>query len=80
MNATVITPMVSYRMAMSLAEEMLVQGLITAREYDKIDRMIAQDRGLSLCSISCRKPLIINGLQGNMTQTKGGDQRGTDST
>lgn len=64
--------MVAYRVAMSLAEEMLSSHIITAREYDKIDRMIAQKYGLSLGNICCRKPLQIKGFNANMTRPEGG--------
>lgn len=62
----------SYREMMSIAEEMLLQGVINESEYDRIDRIIAEKRGLSLSSIYCRKPLIFNGPRVNMTRTREG--------
>lgn len=64
--------LVCYRTTMSLAEGMLSQGIITAREYDKIDRIIAKKYGLSLSSICCRNPLIYKGFRANMTPTEEG--------
>lgn len=70
--------LISYRTAMSLAEGMLSEGIITEKDYDKIDRIIANKYGLSLGSICCRKPLIDQGFRGNMRHTGGGETHGTD--
>ena len=58
---------------MSLAEAMLTDGIISEKDYVKIDRVIAKKYGLSLCSIYCRKPLIVLETRGNMQHVKGSD-------
>ena len=63
---------------MSLAGGMLSEGIITEKDYDKIDRIIANKYGLSLGSIYCRKPLIDQGVRVNMRHTGGGETHGTD--
>ena len=70
--------LVAYRTAMSLAEGMLADGIITAKDYGKIDRIIANKYRLSLGSIWCRKPLIQAGFRGNMRHTEGGEPHGSD--
>lgn len=73
--------MVAYRSSMSLALSMLTQGIISEKEYEKIDRIIAEKHGLSLDSICCRNPLITQGFRGNMSPTKErGDIDGKDDT
>lgn len=64
--------LLSYRTSMSLAQEMLSEGIITAKEYSEIDRIIASRYGLSLGSICCRNPLIDRASRGNMRHTEGG--------
>lgn len=64
--------LLSYRTSMSLAQEMLAEGIITAKEYEEIDRIIASRYGLSLGSICCRKPLIDPASGGNIRHTEGG--------
>ena len=51
MERDLITRVVCYRAAMSLAGEMLESGMISAEEYEKIDTMIAKKYGLSSCTI-----------------------------
>lgn len=70
--------MIDYRTSMSLAAELLSDGLITEKDYAKIDRIIAKRYGLSLCSICLRKPLIAPESRGNMRPTEGGDDDGED--
>ncbi len=70
--------LVAYRTTMSLAESMLLDGIITEKDYGKIDRITAKKYGLSLSSICCRKPLIGAESRGNMRHTKGGERRGSD--
>ena len=41
----------SYQIAMALARKMLSQGIITEKEYEKIDAIIARKYGISSCSI-----------------------------
>ncbi len=60
------TRLLSYRTTMSLATEMLFQGIITAKDYNQIDRIIAKSRGLNLCSICCRDPLLLRESKGNI--------------
>lgn len=79
MDADYREKLVAYRTSMSLAENMLFQGIITETDYGKIDRIIAKKYGLSLCSIYCRKPLITPQNRGNMRHTKGGDVDGADN-
>ena len=72
MDADYRERLLSYRAAMSLASEMLSRGVITAREYAKIDRIIAKSRGLDLCGICCRNPLLYKEFRANMTPTDEG--------
>lgn len=78
MNADYRDALVSYRVSMSLAEDMLLQGIISEKDYSKIDRIIAKKYGLSLDSICCRNPLISRETRGNMSLTIGGDIDGKD--
>lgn len=41
----------AYQMAMALARSMRSKGLISAKEYAKIDTIIAKKYGISSCSI-----------------------------
>lgn len=77
MDADYRAGLVAYRTTMSLAESMLHQGIITEKDYDKIDRIIANKYGLSLSSICCRNPLILSRNRGNIRHDKGGDASGT---
>ena len=61
--------MLKYRTTMAIADEMHSRGIISAKDYDRIDRIIAEKYGLSLSSICARKPLIIQGSRGNMAHT-----------
>ena len=69
----------SYRTAMSLAAEMLYQGIITAKDYAQIDRTIAKSRELDLCSICCRDLLLSRKFRANMSpdHKAGGETIGT---
>ena len=40
-----------YKATMTAVKQMLSQGVITAKEYNDIDTMIAEKYGVSLCSI-----------------------------
>lgn len=42
---------IAYKASISLMRDMLSKGLISEGEYAKIDTMLAQKYGLSLCSI-----------------------------
>ena len=70
--------LVAYRTTMSLAAGMLSEGIISEKDYGKIDRIVAKNHGLSLGSICCRNPLITLGNRGNMRYTEGGETHGTD--
>ena len=74
MDADYRSRLMAYRASMSLAAEMLSQGIITAREYAKIDRIIANSRGLDLCGICCRNPLLYKEFRANMTPTDEGGE------
>ena len=76
MNAEYNAALIAYRTSMSLAAGLLSDGIITEKEYDKIDRIIAKKYGLSLGSICCRKPLIALENRGNMRHTEGGESHG----
>lgn len=79
MDAEYHERLLSYRATMSVVAEMLSEGIITGKEYDRIDRIIAKSRGLDLCAICCRKPLINLGFRGNMSPTEErGETDGTD--
>ena len=41
----------AYQMAMAFARSMRSKGLISAKEYAKIDTIIAEKYGISSCSI-----------------------------
>ena len=41
----------AYQTAMALARSMRSKGLISAKEYAKIDTIIAENYGISSCSI-----------------------------
>lgn len=43
--------LINYRLTMSVAMSMLKKGIITEKEYRKIDTIIAKKHGISLCSI-----------------------------
>lgn len=78
MDAEYRDRLLAYRTSMSLAAEMLSEGILTAKEYDQIDRIIAKKYGLSLGSLYCRKPLIEGAFRGNIRHTEGGDICGED--
>ena len=42
---------ISYRRTMAMVKGMLLKGIITSKEYDEIDTMIAQKYGISSCTI-----------------------------
>ena len=72
MDAEYRRRLLNYRSSMSLAQEMLSEGIILEKEYAVIDRIIANRYGLSLGSICCRNPLIDPASGGNMRHTEGG--------
>lgn len=78
MDADYHARLIAYRTTMSLAEGMLSDGIISEKDYDKIDRIIANLKGLSLSSIYCRKPLITPPDRVNMRHTEGGETYGPD--
>ena len=78
MDAEYKERLIAYRTTMSLAESMLLQGIINERDYGKIDRIIARKYGLSLGSICCRKPLINGASRGKIPHDERGDPYGTD--
>lgn len=51
MDMTFDKRLTAYRLAMSLAAVMLHRGIISSREYDRIDDIMAEKYGFSLCSI-----------------------------
>ena len=51
MDSELIMRIANYRAAMSLANEMLENGIISAEEHAKIDTIMAQKYGLSSCTI-----------------------------
>ncbi len=78
MDGEYYSRLIAYRTTMSLVESMLSEGIITEKDYHKIDRMIANLKGLSLGSIYCRKPLIASRYRGNMRHNGGDETHGTD--
>ena len=78
MDADYKERLVAYRTTMSLAEGMLHEGIITEKDYGKIDRIIANRKGLSLSSICCRNPLITSRNRANIRQTEGGETSESD--
>ena len=69
--------LIQYRMAMSMARELVNRGIISEEEYDQIDRIIANKYGLTSGSLFCRNPLILQGFRANMSHTEGGVANGT---
>lgn len=51
MDNELIMRIANYRASMSLAKEMLENGIISAEEYAKIDTIMAKKYGLSSCTI-----------------------------
>lgn len=51
MTKELATKIEAYHRTMSLAQEMLLRGIIDQRDYDKIDTIITKKSGLSLDSI-----------------------------
>ena len=43
--------LLAYQLAMTLARSMRSKGLISSKEYAKIDTIIAKKNGISSCSI-----------------------------
>ena len=72
------TALIAYRTSMAVAAGMLYEGIITEKDYGKIDRIMAKKYGLSLGSICCRKPLIAPADRGNMRHNEGSDTDGPD--
>jgi len=60
----------AYRSAMAQAGVMRLKEIITAEEYAKIDTMMLQKHGLSLCSIFRDIDLITSGIKGNMSHQR----------
>lgn len=56
----------AYRIAMSLAQNMLDKGIISVQDYGNIDRMMTSKYGLDSCTIFNRYPLISGEIRGNM--------------
>lgn len=42
---------IAYRMALTLAKSLLLQGIITAPEYTQIDTILAEKYGILSCTI-----------------------------
>ena len=56
----------NYTTSMSIFKQWQTTGLITADELSKIDTMIAEKYGLSLCSIYRNIDLLCAASNGNM--------------
>ena len=48
--------LINYHLSMSVIRTMLKRGLISRKEYDNIDTIIAKKHGVSLCSIFRKIP------------------------
>lgn len=48
----------AYKRTMSIVDSMLSRGIISAEDYLKIDKIIANKYGVNSCSIYRQKPLI----------------------
>ena len=79
MDAEYREALTAYRASMSLAESMLLKGIITEKDYADIDRKKKKKYDLPLASICCRKPLIDGRIRGNMRHTEGGGSHGQDN-
>ena len=61
--------MLAYQTAMALARNMRSKGIISAKEYTKIDTIIAKKYGISSGSIFRLNCWIIISFRGNMSYT-----------
>lgn len=59
-----------YLASMLQAKRMLIQGIITTDDYNRIDTIIAEKYGISSCSIYRGFDLIYNAINGNMSHGK----------
>lgn len=49
----------AYRSSMAVALGLMQKGLISAEEYQHIDRMIANNHDVDLSTLCCRNPLLL---------------------
>ncbi len=66
-----------YQCTMRIAQQWLGSGLITAKDYEKFDTIVAEKFGVSARSIWRDINLIKLPSDGNMPPTKGGISSGT---
>jgi len=59
----------AYTAAMLYAEKLLRNGLISGKEYDEIDTILAKKYEISSCSIYRRNSWITTPTQVNMSHT-----------
>lgn len=74
MNSNVI----SYRAAVSVAQDMLQKGLISEGEYHQIDRVFRDKYCVKYGTLFAENPLLFMQNRANMSQTKdnGGGRNG----
>ncbi len=51
--------LISYRISMTMADEMLSQGIILPEDHRRIDEIMTEKYGLSLCELCPEKPFIM---------------------
>lgn len=67
MDNQYIDKIYKYKSAMAQAKLMLKTNIITEKEYVKIDTMMCEKYGLSLCSLYRENDLIYRRTSGNMS-------------
>ena len=71
MNGPLKNGRLAYRVIMSLAEEMLLDGIITEADYAVISNDIAQKYTVNIGTIFCEKPLLFDHNRANMSANEG---------
>lgn len=64
---------VSYCSAMAQARRMMCDGIITTKDYERIDTILLQKYNLQLSSLYRDRDLIIAAVDGNIPHYKEGD-------
>lgn len=67
MNNVYRTKLESYLASMLQAKRMLSMGILTPKDYSRIDTIIAEKYGISSCSLYRGIDLILSGFNGNMS-------------
>lgn len=70
MNKDYQSNLEQYLSSMYQAKRMLQSGIISKKEYDEIDTVIAKKYGISSCSLYRGIDLIISVFRGNMSHNE----------